>query len=469
LGGFAALGNPSSLHNSFVRRMRQYATVEVLPSLRRKVLDDDAYQLEQVVDRMLYRPKGDQATAESWRRDEAKDAAAADHMYGGWWNLDETPQTFSCVPASHADKEAAGRHRGFATISDATTKKQMKARAVQVPIPPGHIVVFYERIVHEVVSKKAAETMYRLFLGHRVVGSGADKGQSYRVVRRFMRSLDELEPFDDDSRLRKPQELCPRYTKAEIAMHKPNRRWTLCRGTDDKKRSYRAVCLDVVKIDFPLLTQWIVVRHDSRRLWFLRRPPVGRRRTGRTPAGQPACLTAVALVDEYQRGLVAFVVVPRRQLVHFEKFARRLNRVLHYDVHLVVPLRLEVSLRDEHIVVGCDEVLPLLLLHSAGQYAHIANGSVQHRRLVCRPVHHHLQHEATAAKGLRDFGVVLVVRRVSHDNLLFHLPHAGVLGALLETRPPLAIFHHRSKTCARSIVSMAFFGCLCVKHLIFFI
>jgi hypothetical protein len=68
LGGFSALGNPGSFHNLFVRKLRQLALPVVLPVLRDIV---DGRKLEQVIDRMLYRPKGRKPMAESWYMDES--------------------------------------------------------------------------------------------------------------------------------------------------------------------------------------------------------------------------------------------------------------------------------------------------------------------------------------------------------------------------------------------------------------
>lgn len=298
LGGFAALGNASAFHNNFVRLMRQYAMVEVLPLFRHMAAGDPTVRLEQIIDRMLYRAKGDQATAESWHRDESTTATPTDTIFGGWWNLDDTDQSFSCVPGTH--KGVMG-NSGFATIKDKEAKKALKAKAVTVRIPPGHILVFYERIVHEVVSQKAKATMYRLFLGWRlthettplipdleerlrkkavmplksgqtppmyallhwtnwrskivafsdgirdldefkevrVVGSGEEKGKAYHIVRRFMPSLEGVAALPEDSRKRKPHELCgPPYKKREIYMHRPMREWVLRRASDGKKLKY---------------------------------------------------------------------------------------------------------------------------------------------------------------------------------------------------------------------------------------
>lgn len=287
LGGFSALGNPSSFHNPLVRKLRQYAMHEVVPILSHVAGSD--YALEQVIDRMLFRPKGQAATGESWHRDEALRAKPKDKMFGGWWNFNDANQLFSCIPGSHKDVKG-NSGAGFNGVTDkAKIKEYNEFKKVAyagtaekgVVIPPGHIIIFYEKIVHEVVSAKAREDQYRLFLGWRLtkerdmlcpvedrfatqavmplksgqippmyaklhwtnwrpkivefskdvkpecyesrrVNSGKDEGMVYNIVQREMRSLYEYKlPLYD------------KYEKHELAMHHPRREWKVLRGEDD--------------------------------------------------------------------------------------------------------------------------------------------------------------------------------------------------------------------------------------------
>ena len=57
LGGFSALGNPSSFHNMFVRTLRMYAMAEVFYLFKAMIdkMPGDEWKLEQTIDRMLYR------------------------------------------------------------------------------------------------------------------------------------------------------------------------------------------------------------------------------------------------------------------------------------------------------------------------------------------------------------------------------------------------------------------------------
>ena len=165
MGGFSALGNPASFHNKFVRRFRQYATVEVFSLFNCAIKElGDTWNIEQIIDRMCLRPPNVVASPESWHRDEASNAAKTDKIFGGWWNFGKAWQFFSCVPGSH--KGATG-NAGFRKIKPEEAK-ELTPRRVSVAIPPGAIIVFYEKIVHEVVSKKSNFPMYRLFLGWRL-------------------------------------------------------------------------------------------------------------------------------------------------------------------------------------------------------------------------------------------------------------------------------------------------------------
>lgn len=284
MGGFSALGNPASFHNPFVRLLRQWAMYAAVTELWADYIPKykPNYRLEQCIDRMMLRLRGDAPSPESWHRDEAVGTAASDETFGGWINLDDQDQFFNCVKQSHAERPNKGG--GFAPIKSADEKAMYKARAETVAVPPGHMIVFFEHIVHEVRSKKVQYDMYRLFTGWRItdsheplvkgldamlynqaviplksnqtppmyaklnwtnhrdglaafsaaniqpqcrenrrVESGNDKGTVYNVVHREMRSLREY-----------GMRLYPAYTSDEIRMHKPNTSWIV--ATPGRKR-----------------------------------------------------------------------------------------------------------------------------------------------------------------------------------------------------------------------------------------
>jgi len=167
LGGFAALGNPSSFHHKFVRKMREMCEAAVL--------DEDALplngrRLEQCFDRMMRRIPGESTDVESWHRDEALNTQPGDDIFGGWINLDNESQFFSCAPGTHTEDGVHDRNDGFARITSPEEKAHYQAIADAhgpVEIPPGHILIFYERLVHEVLKVTATRIMRRLFLGWR--------------------------------------------------------------------------------------------------------------------------------------------------------------------------------------------------------------------------------------------------------------------------------------------------------------
>lgn len=169
LGGFAAVGNPSSFHHPFVRKMREMCAATMLDN---DVLPINGRLLEQCFDRIMRRIPGSMAGKDSWHRDESVNTVKGDDIFGGWINFDDQPQYFSCAPGSHT--EVGTQNNGFAKLQDEDEVAWYQSVADvhgQVMIPPGHILVFYERLVHEVVNQKATRIMKRLFLGWRVTMS----------------------------------------------------------------------------------------------------------------------------------------------------------------------------------------------------------------------------------------------------------------------------------------------------------
>ena len=170
LGGFSALGNPSSFHNMFVRTLRMYAMAEVFYLFKAMIdkMPGDEWKLEQTIDRMLYRLPGKSPSRETFHRDEAISALESDKIFGGWINLNLFSQYFSCVPGTHKGVQG---HSGFNKIKDKDAIENYNKKKQSIEIPPGHIMIFYENMVHEVVAKKTTETMYRLFTGWRITES----------------------------------------------------------------------------------------------------------------------------------------------------------------------------------------------------------------------------------------------------------------------------------------------------------
>ena len=176
LGGFAALGNPSSFHNPLVRKFRQWAHCILVSAVFQDMVksfdDPGSWKLDHIIGRMMIRRAGEQPTAETWHRDHSSELIANDDdkVFGGWINLDAVPQYFSCVPKTHIPNSR--QHRGFAKFKKEDVKALgLKERAHRVEIPPGSILVFFENMIHEVLAKKLKYTLTRLFIAFRLTRS----------------------------------------------------------------------------------------------------------------------------------------------------------------------------------------------------------------------------------------------------------------------------------------------------------
>jgi hypothetical protein len=172
LGGFAALGNPASFHNPLVRKIRLRARHLVQKFFARlidqKYYDKESTRLEMLFDRLMFRPSGMKPVAEAWHRDvmPQKHIHVNDEIYGGWVNLDSVNQYFSCIPGSHLGVCQYTLEPGFATI-DKSCVKEINQYKIKYVVPPGHIVIFPQYILHEVVANPVDHDMHRLFIGWR--------------------------------------------------------------------------------------------------------------------------------------------------------------------------------------------------------------------------------------------------------------------------------------------------------------
>tara|TARA_B100000902_G_C27267739_1_gene894548 strand:- start:663 stop:1646 length:984 start_codon:yes stop_codon:yes gene_type:complete len=159
MGGFSALGNPSSFHLPTVRLLRLWVQ-NVGFDIFKEVMPE--FNMEQIVDRLLFRPTTKRVSSESWHRDETP---CKDTVFGGWINLDFKDQYFSGCPGTHLDMSSQA---GFNKISKEEYAKYEKLKK-EICIPPGHLFIFYEHMVHEV--KPSKSEMLRLFVGWRLTKS----------------------------------------------------------------------------------------------------------------------------------------------------------------------------------------------------------------------------------------------------------------------------------------------------------
>lgn len=166
-GGFGALGLPSSFHHPFIRALRRTAYEAAAPFFEAFLEELPGLKLEQLIDRVQLRQPGTSPTAEAFHRDLSVygpgcSAADGDHFFGGWINLDTVPQQFSCVLGSHVPGQNSSAH-GFSMVTSKEEKEAYKAARTAVQIPPGHMIVFYSNIVHEVVARKSKDVSARMY------------------------------------------------------------------------------------------------------------------------------------------------------------------------------------------------------------------------------------------------------------------------------------------------------------------
>jgi len=168
MGGFGAFGNPSSFHHEEVRKLRLSIFKYVHPLFKNTF---KGQYLEGIVDRFAKREPGTSVSPESWHRDisnvkkKKTHGDPGDTIYGGWVNLDETnTQYFTCVPSTHME-EVVGA--GFAKITK-TDIPVYNSKKEKISVPPNHLIIFNEKLVHAVTPSKIKTDTYRLFMKYRI-------------------------------------------------------------------------------------------------------------------------------------------------------------------------------------------------------------------------------------------------------------------------------------------------------------
>lgn len=159
LGGFAALGNPASFHHPYIRELRNLGFQTAINSI------PQTHKYKQMLfDRVLYRKKGQKAQPESWHRDITPNRDPEDIIYQCWINLDQENQYLSAVPGSH--NAETGSQTGFAKI-EKKDHEILKASSKKIAIPPGHIIMFNQNLIHEILATPAKKDMLRIYFGLR--------------------------------------------------------------------------------------------------------------------------------------------------------------------------------------------------------------------------------------------------------------------------------------------------------------
>ena len=195
-GSFGALGNPSSFHGKYPRRIRDIAKRAFEPYVTEYLIDKYGCLEEEIqhvrdsilMDRLCRREAGNKLTAEMPHRDITEiDLADEDIVLGGWINLNlDGDQYFAGLLGTHLDPKT--KDKGFAKLTPEYIKKndihgQIKAQRDfkctknglhtnkngYIVIPPGHGIAFFQNIIHKVVSGSPSKTKdQRMFVGHYV-------------------------------------------------------------------------------------------------------------------------------------------------------------------------------------------------------------------------------------------------------------------------------------------------------------
>jgi hypothetical protein len=165
-GSFGALGNAASFHNGFVRFLRRHVMAALYPMFA-ALTKNSGNNIAQIADRMLYRRPNVKPVADKWHRDTHPDLAPGERVFGGWINLSQHTQYLSCKCGTHRDPIVVGTN-GFAVVSDEQiaelTQQRRDGKTDLIEVPPGGVIVFDERILHEVMAKPVPHAVKRLFM-----------------------------------------------------------------------------------------------------------------------------------------------------------------------------------------------------------------------------------------------------------------------------------------------------------------
>lgn len=165
-GSFGALNYASAYHNPAKRYLDalSYDTALYLITGAAAILGLANFQ--GIPDRSFFRNK--KQPKESYHTDNTAGANATDVFYGSALNLNEDiDQVFTLVPGSHTN---SARTDG-GEFTPLTATEDLLAREIQVVIPPGHMLVFNENIVHRISGKKPKKTILRNGFGFRITDS----------------------------------------------------------------------------------------------------------------------------------------------------------------------------------------------------------------------------------------------------------------------------------------------------------
>lgn len=208
LGGFGALGNPSSFHHPVIQDLRTKLKTIISRPLFRALVEElrlhPDTRLEMLFDRVCIRYKEFGAvSAETWHRDiydgpkfghrslpkTLNNGRGYDEILGGWVNLSDRPTYFKAIAKSHQGEDARRAQQkggGFSQLSESQIRKEKVDERLtsqagkrigsvtanidgSIIVPSGHQVIFFQRLLHAVASGPGPSIpQLRLFVGHRL-------------------------------------------------------------------------------------------------------------------------------------------------------------------------------------------------------------------------------------------------------------------------------------------------------------
>jgi hypothetical protein len=156
-------------------------------------------------ERYCQRLAGTCPSAENEHRDVSPDWINAQRnclIFGGYLAL-QGDQYFTCCPGTHLLHKDPNEPTGFAKLSD-DQKKMFKDKRVTYKVPEGHVIIFFENIVHSVRSAKYDYDILRLFVAFQL-WSGAPPCTATSLVRKPKKPCDKCMPCY----------LCPKHTPCD--------------------------------------------------------------------------------------------------------------------------------------------------------------------------------------------------------------------------------------------------------------
>ena len=206
LGGFGALGNPSSFHHPTVRQFRRKLKRLIVRGIFKEYVrlrfpnDTDEIRLETLFDRLCVRcDYFKEPTPEKWHRDiydgkqyrlrdlpKSLPRNTQDIIVGGWINMSSNTQHFVGLVRTHNDPVDSDVG-GFTTYTPEQIRRfrfneRLAAQANntyghtvrtngsgEIIVPPGHAIFFFQRLVHSVKGgTQPTDPSLRVFHGYRL-------------------------------------------------------------------------------------------------------------------------------------------------------------------------------------------------------------------------------------------------------------------------------------------------------------